>query len=63
MYYTVREAASQQQCISRAVAAAPAGPFLDDSSGPLVCQRDLGGSIDPSPFVDDDGHVRIDAAG
>ena len=56
-YYTVREAASGRQCISRAVASSPAGPFVDDSWGPLVCQRELGGSIDPSPFVDADGRA------
>ena len=37
------------------VAAKPAGPFLDDSAGPIVC--DAGGSIDPSPFVDADGRA------
>jgi hypothetical protein len=57
VYYTVREAASRHQCISRAVGSSPAGPFLDDSSGPLVCQRDQGGSIDPSPFVGSDGRA------
>jgi Glycosyl hydrolases family 43 len=57
VYYTVREAASQRQCISRAAAASPAGPFRDDSTGPLLCQRDLGGSIDPTPFVDADGRA------
>ena len=59
VYYTVRERASQRQCISRAVAATPAGPFRDDSPGPLVCQRELGGSIDPSPFVDADGRAYL----
>jgi len=57
VYYTVREALSQRQCISRAVASSPSGPFRDDSTGPLVCQRELGGSIDPSPFVDADGRA------
>jgi hypothetical protein len=52
VYYTVRERASGQQCISRAVAASPAGPFHDLSRGPLICQHGDGGSIDPSPFVD-----------
>jgi len=46
-YYTVRHAASQRQCISRAVSARPAGPFIDDSAGPLVCQAADGGSIEP----------------
>ena len=40
VYYTVREAASGRQCISRAVASSPTGPFLDDSWGPMVCQRE-----------------------
>ncbi len=59
VYYTARELASQRQCISRAVASSPAGPFRDDSTGPLVCQRELGGSIDPSPFVDADGRTYL----
>ncbi|HEY3140914.1 MAG TPA: family 43 glycosylhydrolase [Acidimicrobiales bacterium] len=57
VYYTVREAATQRQCISRAVASSPAGPFRDDSAGPLMCQ--FGGSIDPSPFVDADGRAYL----
>jgi len=56
-YYTVRDAGSQRQCISRAVSTTPAGPFVDDSAGPLVCQVRDGGSIDPSPFVDADGRA------
>ncbi len=59
LYYTVRESASGLQCVSRAVASSPTGPFRDDSSGPLQCQRDLGGSIDPSPFVDADGRAYL----
>jgi Glycosyl hydrolases family 43 len=59
VYYTVREGTSGRQCISRAVASSPTGPFLDDSWGPLVCQRELGGSIDPSPFVDGDGRAYL----
>ena len=55
MYYTVRDAAFTRQCISVATSDAPAGPFVDNSSGPLVCQLDHGGSIDPSAFVDASG--------
>jgi beta-xylosidase len=43
------------ECISVATATQPQGPFVDDSSGPLVCQSSLDGSIDPSPFVDASG--------
>ncbi len=59
VYYTTREAGSRLQCISRATASTPDGPFVDDSTAPLVCQRDLGGSIDPSPFVDADGRTYL----
>ena len=59
MYYTARYVASGFQCISRAVSAAPEGPYVDDSPQPFVCQiaapeHDCG-SIDPSPFVDGNG--------
>jgi len=55
MYYTARLAEIGRQCISVASGSDPAGPFADRRSQPLVCQRDLGGSIDPSRFVDADG--------
>lgn len=55
MYYTVAETASTWQCISVAVAASSTGPFIDNSTGPLVCQRDRSGTIDPSVFTDTDG--------
>ena len=42
----------RRQCISRAVADAPAGPFVDDSTGPFICPLDRGGAIDPSVFLD-----------
>ena len=51
MFYTVRDRASHRQCISVARSILPTGPFIDTSNGPLVCQLDHSGSIDPSPFV------------
>ena len=59
LYYTTREVASGLQCLSRAVGRAPEGPFVDDSTGPMICQRELGGSIDASPFVDRDGRAYL----
>jgi beta-xylosidase len=59
LYYTVREPTSERAAISVAVADRPEGPFVDASSGPLVFQLDRGGSIDPSPFVDDDGTLYL----
>jgi beta-xylosidase len=61
MYYTARDPAtirpdgSGSQCITLAVAEEPAGPFVDESEGPLVCQADIGGTIDAFPFLDADG--------
>lgn len=55
LYYTTTDATSGLQCISTAVADDPRGPFVDRSTRPLVCPVDLGGAIDPSPFVDTDG--------
>jgi beta-xylosidase len=58
LYYTTTQRSSGRQCISVATAsdtAGPQGPFVDQSSGPLVCQLQRGGSIDPYPFVDANG--------
>lgn len=52
MYYTVRDTALATQCISVATSPLPAGPFVDRSAGPLICQTGNGGSIDPEPYVD-----------
>lgn len=54
-YYTTADTATKKQCVSRAVAPSPVGPFVDDSTGPMVCQSDLGGTIDPSIVTDVDG--------
>jgi beta-xylosidase len=55
LFYTARYTQMGLQCISRAVSDRPTGPFVDETARPLICQIDLGGSIDPSPFVDIDG--------
>ena len=42
-------------CLSVATAGplSPTGTaFTDNSGGPLICQSNLGGAIDPSPFID-----------
>lgn len=55
LYYTSRDTASGHQCIGAAYASEPQGPFVDDHDAPFVCQRSLGGTIDASPFVAEDG--------
>lgn len=59
MYYTVRDTASGRQCIAVAAAGTPASPFVDRSSGPLVCQLSHGGSIDPEAFVAPNGKTYL----
>jgi beta-xylosidase len=59
LYYTARFIKGGRQCISLAVSDRPEGPYKDDSTEPFICQLDLGGSIDPHPFVDDDGRVYL----
>lgn len=62
LYYTTpalgmeRPDGRPSQCIGVAVADDPAGPFVDESEGPIVCQADLGGSIDSTYFRDEDGN-------
>jgi len=60
LYYTALDAAADEECISVAVGTVPSGPYVDSSTQPLVCQTNLGGSIDPSPFVDTNGNVYLD---
>jgi beta-xylosidase len=55
MWYTARDTASGYQCLGVATAASPAGPFVDNSATPAYCQLSDQGTIDASPFIDDDG--------
>jgi beta-xylosidase len=58
LYYATPDANPERECLSVATAARPTGPFVDGSTGPLVCP-DGGGAIDPSPFVDADGRTYL----
>lgn len=61
LYYTAHDSelkrpdSNGSQCITLAISESPEGPFVDSSEKPLVCQADLGGSIDATSFVDVDG--------
>ncbi len=59
LFYTVSDRSSGKQCISRAVSDNPAGPYVDTSTGPLICQLEEGGSIDPSPYIDETGGLHL----
>lgn len=60
MYYSTIFGSSDDQCISSATSTSPTGPFVDTSTAPLVCQLTLGGSIDPSAFVDPTAGIFLD---
>jgi len=53
VFYSVRQRLDRDRfCISVATSTSPLGPFDDNTPGPLVCDADPNGSIDPQPFVD-----------
>ena len=55
MFYVAKDVTSGRQCIGRATATTPTGPFNDPGTAPFMCQPDLGGSIDPDLFHAPDG--------
>ncbi len=55
MYFTTRDAASDKQCVGVATSDKPEGPFKPRDDKAFICQADLGGTIDASSFVDEDG--------
>src|SRR5438270_1069842 len=58
LYYSTEDAALQVECIGAAFSIEPTGPYTDSSPRPLVCQPDVGGSIDPSVVRAASGPVR-----
>ncbi len=59
LYYTANYAKKNHQCIGVATASSPRGPYRDTSIAPLLCQHDLGGTIDANPFRDSDGKLYL----
>lgn len=55
LYFAARSEALGLQCIGVATAPTIQGPYTSPAPKPFVCQPQLGGSIDPQPFVDADG--------
>ncbi|MGH9122636.1 MAG: glycoside hydrolase family 43 protein [Acidimicrobiales bacterium] len=48
LYYSTEDSTIRHECLGTAFSTSPTGPFVDDSTAPLVCQGALGGDIDPS---------------
>lgn len=59
LYYTANNRKLDRQCVGLAVADNPLGPFRDSSSAPLVCQAELGGTIDANIFRDAEGKLYL----
>ncbi|PWH16133.1 MAG: glycoside hydrolase family 43 [Anaerolineae bacterium] len=59
LYYTARDKQSDKQCVGVAVSDKPEGKFKDTNDAPLVCQAEWGGTIDASPFRDEDGKLYL----
>ena len=50
--------ANSDQCVGRAVASSPAGPYVPDAA-PTNCGNDGNGALDPSLFVGPDGSATL----
>jgi hypothetical protein len=59
LYVTLPDARSGQQCIAAASSPVPEGPYNGVGDGPLLCQHDLGGSIDPALVRDGRGGLHM----
>lgn len=59
IYYSARHKKLDTECLGSATSSRVDGPYTDNSSEPLICQVELGGSIDPSPFKDEDGNLYL----
>lgn len=55
VYFTARSAITNEQTVGVATGDSPAGPFTSTAIAPLIDQHGMGGSIDPSGFIDEDG--------
>lgn len=59
LYFTAKHRDSDRQCVGAATSSNPLGPFTSTAPEPLVCQKDLGGTIDADPFRDADGQLYL----
>ena len=57
--FTARDRRSELQCIGAAFSRDPLGPFVSAATQPLVCQTELGGTIDSHAFRAADGALYL----
>ncbi|MEN3316526.1 MAG: hypothetical protein V7605_2760 [Acidimicrobiaceae bacterium] len=59
LYVSLPDARSGQECIGAATSAVAQGPYTGAGDGPLICQHELGGSIDPAIVRDKAGKLHM----
>jgi beta-xylosidase len=59
LHFTAHDRQSKLQCLGTAISDNPLGPFTSSEARPLLCQTDLGGTIDSHPFLDSDGQLYL----
>jgi beta-xylosidase len=59
LHFTAKDRKSGLQCLGAAFSADPLGPFTSDATDPLLCQTDIGGTIDSHAFSDRDGQLYL----
>jgi len=59
LFYAAWDPSVSHYCIGVAESTGVTGPYVDDSAGPVVCQPDIGGSIDPDVYQDQAGNYYL----
>ena len=59
LHFTAKDRKSGLQCLGAAFSTSPLGPFTSDATEPLLCQTDIGGTIDSHAFSDRDGQLYL----
>jgi len=59
LYVSLPDAQSGQECIGAATSPVAEGPYTAVGTGPLLCQHELGGSIDPAVTRDRAGTLHM----
>ena len=59
LFYAAWDPTVGHYCIGVAGSSDPMGPYVDDSEQPVVCQPQLGGSIDPDVYQASPGHYDL----
>lgn len=57
LHFTARDKKSDLQCLGAAFSVNPLGPFTSPVDVPLLCQPELGGTIDSHAFRNSDGEL------